>query len=163
MSKKRITISNTVMDAIHSHRVIMRPKLFFVIGSIMSIAGMTASFIIAIFGFSIIRFLLRSHGPMKQYRLEQMLQAFPVWSLVVAVVGCIVGIMLLRRYDISYKKNFLLIIGGILLSLVLSVYLLDVTGISDALMRTGPMKRMMRGYETESKKPPFRTGGKFLR
>ena len=68
--------------------------------------GISASIIVSVFLVSLTRFALRTHGPMGQIRLEQILSSFPWWAPVIALIGLFSGIYLLKKYDFSYRKNF---------------------------------------------------------
>lgn len=134
------------MDKIHGDKIKMKPKVYFVVGSILTFVGLVSSIVVSIFLMGLIRFSLRSHGPMGSYRLEQILSNFPWWAPILAVVGLIVGIWLLRKYDFSFKVNFKLIIVGFILAVIVGGWIVDSVGLNDALIRRGPMQRMMRQY-----------------
>ena len=70
-------------------------------------------------------FSIRNHGPMGDIRLQQIISNFPLWAPIVAGLGIILGISLLKKYDFSYKKNYYLIIIAILSAIILSGILID--------------------------------------
>lgn len=146
MPKELETLSESVMKKIHTEHIKMRPKAYFILGSILTFIGLVASILTSIFLFSLLRFSLRSHGPMGEYRWEQLTSSFPWWAMFVAFFGIIIGIWCLRQYDFSYKKDIRIVILGFILAIIVSGWILDMTGLNDVLSRQGPMKGMMRQY-----------------
>ncbi len=146
MPKELKNITTSVMDQINQGRLKMRPKFYFVLGSVLSLGGLVASIVISVFSVSLTRFILRARGPMSGYRLEQILSDFPWWLPVLAILGLVGGAWFLRRYDFSYKKNFWLIALGFVVAIVLAGWLINAIGLDDMWLRRGPMQGMMRHY-----------------
>jgi len=146
MSKEINNITDSVMEQIHKRKLKMRPRAYFVAGSFFAFIGLISSVIISIFFMGLISFSLRTHGPMGEYRFNQILSSFPWWALVLVIVGFVAGIWLLRRYDFSYKINFKIIIVAVLLAVILGAWVVDITGLNDILIRRGPMNGIMRQY-----------------
>ncbi len=154
MSEELKNITGSVMDKIHHDKIQMRPRVYFIIGTTLTFIGLVASVFTSIFLLSLLRFSLRSHGPMGEYRWEQLVSSFPLWALLIAILGLVIGIGLLRRYDFSYKTNFMVVIIGFIFSVIISGWMLDMTGLNDVLYRHGPMKGMMRQYLQENDLQP---------
>ena len=147
MSKKQINLSDSFMDRIHREHITMRPKWYFVFGSLSMVLGISGSAVMSAFLVSLISFSLRTHGPMGSIRYQQLLTSFPWWAPFLALVGLGIGILLLRKYDFSYKKNFTVIVLGFILAIFISGWLLDSTGIDTIWMRRGPMWRLYQQYD----------------
>lgn len=141
-----------VMEQIASGRVKMKPRWYFVVGSALFLSGLIGLSTGAIFLVNLTLFLLRRHGPMGQWRLEMMISSFPLWVPAIAVVCVLSGIFILKRYDFSYKYNFLLIGIAFLVSVVASAILIDSFGINENWSRRGPMRRFYQQFETEEGK-----------
>lgn len=154
MSKESNNIAGAVMDRIHQSKIKMRPKVYFGIGSFLAFVGLVFSIFTSIFLVSLMRFSLRTHGPMGEYRLEQLLSSFPWWTPIFAIFGLIIGIWLLRRYDFSYKINFKVIIIGIVFAIIVAGWLIDMAGLNNILLRRGLMQGMMRQYLEENNIQP---------
>lgn len=142
MPKELKNITDSIMGEIRHGNLKMRPKLYFIIGSVFVFVSLILSALSSIFLFGLIRFSLRSHGPMGQYRFEQLLLSFPWWAVVLAVSGLIIGLWLIRRYDFSYKINFKIIIIGFVAAIIIAGYLVDATGLNDVFSRRGCMNRI---------------------
>ncbi len=142
MSKniKKDKILKKVMSEIDSGNVKMKPKSYFIFGAIAMIIGLTSMLIIGILFTSIIIFSLRLHGPMAQFKINTMIESFPWWALVLGILGTVVGIRLLKKYDFSYKKNFGAITGIIIFAILISSYLIDFWGIDNLWLKKGPLK-----------------------
>jgi uncharacterized BrkB/YihY/UPF0761 family membrane protein len=150
MPKELKNITQNIMNKIHHDKIKMRPKAYFVIGSLFSFIGLVASMLTSIFLISLIRFFLRTHGPMAEYRLEQIISSFPWWTIIIAILGLVIGIWILRRYDFSYKINFKIIIIGFILAIIITGWIIDMTGLNNTLFRRGPMRGIMRQYFQEN-------------
>ncbi len=124
----------------------MRPRAYFIAGSALTFVGLVSSVVVSVFLVGLMRFSLRSHGPMAGYRIDQMLSSFPWWAPVLAIVGLIAGIWLLRKYDFSFKVNFKVVIIGFTLAVIAGGWVVDNIGLNDALIRRGPMQGVMRRY-----------------
>lgn len=138
------------MGKIREGKIKTRPKLYFILGSLLAFLGLVSSIVVSAFLFGLMRFLSRNHGPMGEYRLEQFLASFPWWAPVFAILGLVLGIWLLRRYDFSYKIDFKIIILGFILAIITAGVLIDMTGLNDTWVRRGPMKGMMQNYIGEN-------------
>lgn len=124
----------------------MHSRMYFIVGSLLTFMGLVASIITSVFFIGLMRFSFRSHGPMGEYRLEQLLASFSWWVPVLAVLGLIAGVWLLKQYDFSYKINYKVMIAGFVAVVVIAGWIIDMAGINDVLLRRGPMQGMMRQY-----------------
>lgn len=145
MSKKHqiksLDIENSVMEKIKSEKISMRPRWYFLAGSVISFVGLVSFGLLATFLINLSFFLLRQHGPNGQWRLELILSSFPLWIPLLAFGGISLGIWLLRKYDFSYRRNFKLIVLAFIVSILATAFLLDYTGLNDIWMSRGPMRR----------------------
>ena len=142
--KQKVNSANielNVMAKINSGQIAMKPRWYFAVGAFLSIIGLVSLGVIATFLTNLSMFLLRQHGPNGEWRLQQILDSFPLWVPVLAVVGIVLGVWMLKQYDFSYRKNFWLIILAFILSIILTAYFLDYTGLDNIWMRQGPMMR----------------------
>jgi hypothetical protein len=154
MSKELKNITDAVMNRIHQDKIKMRPRVYFLIGSLLTFIGLVASILTSVFLVGLMRFSFRSHGPMGEYRLAELLSRFSWWGPVLAVLGIVIGVWLLRRYDFSYKINFKVMIFGIVVAIIVAGLVLDMTGLNDVLLRRGPMQGIMRQYFQENNIEP---------
>jgi len=145
MSEELKNIEEKVMMQIHQGKIKIKPRIYFVIGSILTFIGLVSSIITSVFMFGLLKFSLRIHyGRGAQYKLEQMLLEFPWWIIVLAILGLLLGIYFIRKYDFSYKKNPLVIIIGFILAILLAGWFIDAVGLNEILLHSGPMKGIMR-------------------
>lgn len=154
MSKELNKTTEEIMNKIHKRHIKMRPKLYFILGYLLAFGGLIFSFITSIFFVGLTRFTLRPHGPMGEYRLEQMLSNFSWWMPVLAVLGLITGIWLLRRYDFSYKINFKVLVIGIIVSIFIAGWIIDMIGLNDFWIKRGPRNGMMQSLNS-NRLPPL--------
>jgi hypothetical protein len=154
MPKELKNITENVMNEIHQGKAKMKPKIYFIIGSILTFIGLISSIIFSTFLVGLTRFSLRTHGPMGEYRFDQMISNFPWWTVILAILGLIIGIYFIRQYDFSYKKNIWIIMTGFILAIIFAGYIVDMTGLNDSISRRGPMRELMRGYLQENNPTP---------
>lgn len=150
MSEELKSITGAVMDRIHHDKIKMRPKVYFVIGSILTFIGLVLSILTSVFLIGLMRFSLRAHGPMGEYQLEELLSHFSWWGPICALLGLVIGIWLLRRYDFSYKINFKVLIIGFIAAIIVAGWVLDMTGLNDVLLHRGPTQGIMQQYLEEN-------------
>lgn len=141
MPRDEIEITKNIMDKIRSGEVKMRSRWYFIFGSIAMILGLASSAVLAAFFVSLTSFALRTHGPMGSYRLQEILASFPWWAPILALAGLGAGVWLLRKYDLSYKRSFYVIVIVLLLSVILAGVTIDYLGLNDVWMRRGPMRQ----------------------
>jgi len=147
MSKELKDIENNVMNQIHQGKIKIKPKLYFILGSILTFIGLVSTIITSIFMVGLIRFLFRTnYGWRAQYRLEQIFSEFPFWIILIAIIGLALGIWLISKYDFSYKINHYVLIVGFILAIIVAGFIIDEMGVNDILMRHNPMKNMMRNH-----------------
>jgi len=147
MSKKHIDLTSTVMSRIKRDHIAMKPRWYFVLGTSALVVGLVGLSIVLIFLVNLSVFSLRTHGPMGDIRYQQLLASFPWWIPAIMIVGLGLGIFLLKKYDFSYKKNFLLVILGFIAVILLSGIIADALGINTFLSRQGQMRRLYQQVE----------------
>lgn len=127
-------------------------------GSLLMMVGVVGLSMGAVFLANVTLFLLRQHGPMGQWRLQVLLSSFPIWVPLLAALSVVGGILLLRKYDFSYKQNFWLIVAGFIISIILATFVLDYLGLNDLWSRQGPMKRLYQQVEGQNGSVPIGQG-----
>jgi hypothetical protein len=153
---KQVDLGKTIMAKVKSNEIAMKPRWYFIVGSLLMIAGLVGLSIGTIFLTNITLFLLRRHGPMGEWRLQIMLNSFPWGVPILALVGILSGGWVLKKYDFSYKKNYWLIMVGFIVSIFIAAFLLDYLGLNDIWSRKSPMRRFYLQIENES--PAFQKG-----
>ena len=138
------------MDKIHNEKIKMKPRTYFVIGSILTFVGLVSSVVFSVFLIGLMKFSIRSHGPMANYRFDRIMDTFPWWALILAVVGLFIGVWLIRKYDFSFKVNLKFFIIGFIFAVFIGGWIVDSMGFNEALMRRGPMRGMMKQYMQDS-------------
>lgn len=151
-----VDFEKTIMAKVKSNEISMKPKWYFVLGSLLMIAGLVGFSIGAVFLTNLTLFLLRQHGPMGQWRLQQILTSFPLWVPILAVAGIVLGIWMLKKYDFSYKKSLWFVVLGFIFSVILAAFVIDKLGLNDVWSRRGPMKRFYQQIERQGRRRLYR-------
>ncbi len=160
---KKSDIAEDVMTQIMSNKIVMKPRWYYVLGTVLSLVGLICSSFVAIFLTNLTIFMLKQHGPNGSWRLQQILESFPFWVPILAVVGMVGGVWLLKKYDFSYQKNFKSIIGIFVATILLTAALLDYTGLSSFWMKKEPMRRFYQQQNNSDTNSPQRGGGQGYR
>lgn len=145
----KINMTESVMASIKEGKLTMRSKWYFALGSVALAIGIIGLVIFSVFSVSLVSFSLRSHGPMGAIRYKQLLSTFPVEALFAAIVGIGCGIWLLRKYDFSYKKNFVAVTLGFMGAILAAGWLIDYSGLDRLWMHRKPMRPL---YESSQGK-----------
>jgi peptidoglycan biosynthesis protein MviN/MurJ (putative lipid II flippase) len=131
------------MSKIKNGQLKMRPKWYFVIGSILTFIGLVSSIASSVFAFGLFSFILRSNGRIfGSRRTDYLLSVFPWWLPVLAIAGTLIGVLLIRKYDFTYKIEVKKGIIIMILVVVASGFLIDILGFNDLLNRRGMMRGM---------------------
>ncbi len=153
----------TIMAKINSGKLKMRSKWYFILASLLSIFSLVGLSLVSIFSTNLILFLLRRHGPMGQWRLNLILESLPLWIPILSIISLILVIWLLKKYDFSYQKNFILIIIIFVFSIILSAFLIDYFGLNQAWSQKGYMRRFYQNVESGNNNYYYERQGKMKR
>lgn len=140
MSKPLNDITKQVMGRIHTEHIKMRPRWYFVLGSLATFVGLVMSILASVFLLSFIKLSLRGSGKMAEYKMDELLSHFSWWGPIIALASLLLGIWLLRQYEFSYKKNFGLITTGFVLAIAVASFILDMSGLNEVMLQHGPFR-----------------------
>ncbi|MGB9883209.1 MAG: hypothetical protein ACPLRN_01700 [Microgenomates group bacterium] len=136
-------LKKQIMEKIKKEEIKMKPKWYFILGSLLLFIGFLLSTLFSIFIINLILFLLRVHyGPMYQYRLLMILINYPWWLILLGGLSIFFGIKLLNEYEFSYRKNLWFLVLGYIFIIFLSAYLIDYFNLN----RYFYQKRFMRKF-----------------
>jgi hypothetical protein len=150
MSEELKVTTNKIMGQIRNGRYKMRPRAYFLAGSVFAMIGLGSSVVVSVFFTSLMSFVFRSHGPMGDYRLQQLLSNFPWWALIAAIIGLVSGALLLRRYEFSYKNKLWVIITALIATVAFAGWGVDASGLDELWLSRRPMQGIMRQYRQEN-------------
>lgn len=148
---KKENLKDSVMKEIHKDKVKMRPHFYFVLGSALLALGMMLAFMAAVLLTNLSTFQMRLHKPIDflqfgQYGIRPFLSTFP-WLLIILTLAAIAcGILLLKKYDISYKRNFTLLVVWLVVLALGAGFLLDQIGFSE---RAEKIKQIQSLYKAK--------------
>ena len=142
-------IEETIKQKIKKDEIKMKPKYYFALGSLSITLGMIISFIFSAFFINLISHRIRilkmaEFLPMGGPGRMMFLRHFPWHFLFISTALLTVGAWLLKRYDISYKKSFLVILVGIIVSIVFAGLLVDKVGINMHFKKKPGFKRLYK-------------------
>ena len=157
MSKKKTNTKKLVMEKIIKEQVKMKPKLYFVGGSLMLGMGLiilvlTSSLVIDVISFKLSAMNARGMVNLGWWGWKMMARTIP-WNLVFLaslLVG--LGVNLMKRYEFSYKKGLVWIAVGMVLGVIGLSFLIGKLDVRRRL----PVPSVERLYQTKELPPKMR-------
>lgn len=142
---KNVDLTQKVMEKIRKEKVKMKPRVYFVIGSLFLGAGLAAALLLALFFLNLFFFRLRIHQPfgfllLGRFGLSAFLAHFPWWPVILAIAGLLGGLTLLQRYDFTYKRSFLGVVIGLIAFVFTLGFLFDRLGFNRRMERVKPLR-----------------------
>lgn len=148
-------IAEGIKEQIHAHKISMRPKSYFIVSAALLGIGLAASVLVAMFFIGVTIFRLRVNAPFSYLQsphgVSAALDNLPLIPILVACMGIIGGLLLMRKFEFSYKHAFYGIAGGFLITVGAVGIILDVTGLpeqAEQLNVLGPL--LHSNYENDS-------------
>lgn len=147
-TKHNLPLSEQVMEKIDNQELKMLPKLYFWAGSTLLGIGSVVIFGLTIMLVSLWMFHMRMQQLFSPEAFDlihrpMFLTRFPWSSFAIAILSFGLGLVLIKKYDFAYKKNWGVIVLGMLLGVVLMAGLIDGSGLNERLSRD---KRVGRFY-----------------
>jgi hypothetical protein len=136
MDSQPKTLAEKISNQIKTHSIHMRPRAYFIAGAVALGSGFALSVLIAIFAIGVSVFRLRIHTPFQYLQAGSggfriFLLTFPWIPLVIAIAFIIMGVVVMRKYDFSYKHAFSGIFIGFLATVVVVGIISDAAGIPE--------------------------------
>jgi len=151
MSKKKtkIDLTKKVMKKIRKEKITMRPRVYFVAGSVLLGLGVAGAVVLAILFFNLFFFKLRMHSPFGYLLFGRpgigpFLHIFPWLPFLLAVFGILGGSLLLKKYEISYKKSFWGLVISFLVMILVFSFLLSRSGLNRRAEKLLPLRPFYR-------------------
>ena len=134
-------LSTEIVKKIKSEEIKMKPKTYFIFGSLLLGIGAAGFILVAIFFANLITFRLRVSQPQDflwfgPSGLRPFIVNFPWQAVLLALLGIGGGLLLIRRSEFSYKKGFWLIALAILFTVGLTGLAVDRTGVNEKLCQS---------------------------
>ena len=147
MSKTKIV--EKIKEKIKKDEIKMKPKYYFLLGSLSITLGVILSFLFSAFFINLISHRIRiqkltQYLPMGGQGRMMFLRHFPWHFMIVSLALLALGAWLLKKYDISYKKSFLIILVGIIVATICSGLVVDKIGINKHFEKRPGFKRLYR-------------------
>ncbi len=146
---KQTALEKEIMKKIRSNKVQMKPRWYFVLGSLFMFVGIVGASVLAIFLTTVTMFLLRQHGPRGAQRYQMLIDTFPWWVPILAIIGIIGGVLLLKKYEFSYKKNFVGVIITFIIAIIAVAFAIDALGLNDFWSRQGYGRGFYRQFNMQ--------------
>lgn len=134
------SITNKVVEKIKKGQVKMKPKIYFILKSILLMLSLAVSALFALYLLSFIAFVLRSTGvwylPVFGFQgIAVLLHSLPWILILMALILVAVLEILVRHFSFSYRRPILYSILAIIMLLLLGVLIVNKTQLHPALFR----------------------------
>jgi len=141
-----VDLTDQVMGQILTDKVKMKPRSYFIAGSILMALGLAVFFILAVFFFNHFFFHFFRTGLIDFWRMRGfshiLWEVFPWWSLVLAAVFIALGAWLIHQYDIAYKKNYKFLVLILIIAAAFFGYVLNLVGVNHLFMKQRVMHHL---------------------
>lgn len=150
MIKKVSKTTREVMEQIKVQEVKMKPRAYFVLGSMLFGVGIVGVLLITILLTGAIFFRLRMGEAMGHLRqgmpgLVFFVRAFPWKVVLLTIVGFMGGSYMLKRHSKAYKVGLGWLVLGAVVTVIGLGFLIDKTGVNEKLEKRRELKPI---YET---------------
>lgn len=129
-----------IMSEIKEKKVTMRSHLYFVFGTIITIFGMFLMLLVGVFSINFFSFHYRTMSP------APFISPIPWLFLLVGLLAIWGGIILIKKYDLSYKNNFLLIASILIVAVLACGFFIDELGFNEKLHPQRVLHKMYRQF-----------------
>jgi len=149
LKTKTKKIKEQVMEKISAGNVKMHPRLYFVLGTLFLIGGIVVSILFATFFTHHFIFRFGFNRPFSYFGMggpgiRPFFLSFPWLSLGIAVGSIILGLELIKKHDISYKKNFSVFVLAVIMVVILLVLFLLRIRFSERVRKVRGVERFYR-------------------
>jgi len=134
---------NDIKTKIEKGQIKMKPKTYFIIGNVLAVCGIVISSILGTLFANFIIHQIRISQTMGYFaqhnmdlRWKMFFKVFPWEYLVLAVFSLIIGLYLIKKFDVSYKENFIILIVLALLTVITMAFALDKAGFNERAKAT---------------------------
>ncbi len=142
------------MSKIISKKIKIKPKIYFIFGSAITIISLIVLFSISIFSTNILFFIFTRRCGVHQWQIQNLLNNFPWWALIISILGIVLGTLIIKKNNFSYKKNFLYIISLCIFSIIISAFIINYFNLNNFFARQRPMRKFYQQLEMKEKKIP---------
>ena len=139
-TQNKNNLAEKVMEEIKSKKVTMRSHIYFVSGTVITIFGVFITLLAGTISVNLFSFHYRMMRPVG---LSPFGTPLPWLFLMVGLISIWIGILLIKKYDLSYKKNFVLIVGIFIVAILAFGLIIDNLGFNE---RSRPQKALHGMY-----------------
>ncbi len=148
-------ITEQVMSQIDTQHIQMRPKWYFILGSLLISLSLACIVICGLFIFSDVFFHIRSHGPFGYLQfgsngIQPFLQTFPVVPLFIGIFLIVFGSILLIRFTKAYHYSMRLIISILVIIFIIVGFTADYFGLNEFIAQNNSINQIYTPFVSDS-------------
>ena len=145
MIQNNKTLVDKINEQIKSNEVKMKPKAYFIAGSVILGIGIAAAITVTLFFIGVMAFRLRVHAPFDYLKFGSggfapFVHNLPWIPFLIAIVGIVAGLFLIKRFNIGYHHAFIGIIVGFIATLTIFGLVIDVAGLPEKVQDVKPFQ-----------------------
>jgi hypothetical protein len=158
-------IANNITKKIQSGELNMKPKFYFVLGSILSSAGVLIFSILGTYFANMIIHRIRIGKMVTElrkapisFRFSMFLRVFPWEYLLLSIGFIILGLYLIRKFDVSYKKSYVFLVTIFLTGVILTAFVIDKSGLNERAKKIRYIKGVYGEHNQLPQEKPYIKG-----
>lgn len=151
---EELNLTDEVMNTIEEEDIQIKPRVYFVAGTILLTTGIFSLFLVSILFANFCWQHMRVVGPFGYLTfgapgIMPFLKTFPWLPLIIVAITSTVGLHFLKKYDFSYKHNFVIISLSIIAAVFVAGIVIDEAGINERLQTLPPTRLFIRHHFRE--------------
>jgi len=155
MENNNKSLAEKISQRIHEQHLHMRPRAYFIAGSVLLGAGFVSALLVAVFFVGVIVYRIRVNGPFGYLQgpngWAPFLENIPWIPIVIALIGIGGGVLIMKKFEFSYKHAFLGIAGGVIISIGILGIVIDTTGLPERAEDLTPLRPLLHSkYSNDS-------------
>ncbi len=145
MNQDNKPLADQISEQIKSNKLKMKPRGYFVAGSLILGIGLAGVITIALFFIGVLVFRFRVHAPFEYLRfgsggLTPFFHNLPWAPFLISIVGIVAGLYMIKRFNIGYRHVFIGVAIGFVLTLTIFGLILDVAGLPEKIQDVEPFE-----------------------
>lgn len=145
MNQDNKPLADRISEQIKSNKVKMKPRGYFLAGSLILGIGLAGVITVALFFIGVMVFRFRVHAPFEYLRLGSggltpFFHNLPWIPLLISVIGILAGLYMIKRFNIGYRYAFFGVAIGFVVTLAVFGLILDVAGLPEKVQDVQPFQ-----------------------
>lgn len=144
-TQNKNSLAEKIMEEIKNNKVTMRSHVYFICGTVITAFGIFLTLLVGTFSINLFSFHYRTMRPVG---LSPFITPLPWLVLIFGLIAIWLGILLIKKYDLSYKKNFILVAGIFIIAILIVGLVIDNLGFNERPRSQKALHKIYRQFPT---------------